>query len=731
MDYISRSWVSLALGLSIGAIGAIGTANSTIYVTILVLLAILFWLSIAHLSRLQICLFISAMLGTYYCAPSSKSVTDTGTLPAPRVAQIIHVHYTDTGAILTMENPAVDGGILYRLQGDTEELFVNRKVHLVGQISRTRPSQNPGGFDAQAWALTLGATWQFRGHIASIIPDSVQKSWRTRLTTLSRNQVSNGQHWYGRQVLKGLLLGDRTAVPNDALKAFKNTGTAHLLAVSGLHIGGCAWAVWALFCFLGQRFRLTYPHRLAGFVSILVTILFLMIAQAPLSAQRAAVMICYALVGGMIGRPVPSPRLVAMAVLVVLVPNPQLVTHPGFQFSFGAVIALVTLCRGFKGVKAWIAVAFIASIATWPIQVWHFGTLCPAAPLTNLILTPLASLIVVPVGLLGLALSPLTQLPLDFAAVLAEFLVSIADVFADWGAGVWVTGRWPSPIIALLPVLMLTVGYRYIQLLAMLTLTYAALVGMPPRHYVDFISVGQGDSILLVSDNRAALIDAGPSARASAIVGHLHRMGLARLEWVAITHHHPDHFAGLPFIMKHLDVGAIRHFPTRDLPKNWSLMVAQNNSLDQLARPIESGDTQLGSLHIRTYEPTKSRWVSENDRSVAFRVDGLSQSILLTGDLEGYGEFRLSQSLLGQIDILKLGHHGSRTSTSSQLVDLIRPRLAIASCGINNRYGFPHQDILYELVRREIPVLTTARDGLIRVDMGSASQAVKGYGNRK
>jgi len=724
MDYVSKTWVSLALGLVIGSISAIGYHT---YGVVLAVLAVLFWVKYTHCSRIQCCAVTAVALIAFVSIPDSTRSHNRLTSRATGMARIVGIHYGEAKTIITMKKSGLEGGILYGTTDKSDSYFVNQWVRMSGRMTKPASTASPGGFDALAWARTYGAIWQFRGEIHAIVNHRKDRSWHSRLVLFSRKKMDQGRHWYGRQVLKGLLLGDRRAIPEDALDAFQDTGTAHLLAVSGLHLGACSFAVWTLFCFLGQRLRMTYPHRLAGFASMVVTVLFLVIAQSPMSAKRAAVMICYGILGAMIGRPVPASRLVALAILIVLIPNPYLIKHPGFQFSFGAVIALVTLCRNFKGINAFIAVSFVASIATWPIQVWHFGTLCPWAPITNLVLTPLASLLVVPLGLLGLVLSPISQLPLDYAAALAEYFVSLTQTLAELTTGTMVVGRWPSPLFLILPVLLLTMGYPYIQLLSVVGLVYTGSVTVPPDHYVDFIPVGQGDSILLVSKKSAALIDAGPSSNASTIVGHLHRMGLSKLEWIAITHHHPDHFAGLPYLVRHLQVEQIKHLATNEVPDTWTQMVDQSPVLETLVAPIRSGDLGVGSLHVRAFRPTESRWVDENDRSIAFRVDGMTRSVLITGDLESFGELRLSHQGVGQIDILNLGHHGSRTSTGSAFLDALQPSLAVASCGAHNRYGFPHAKTLAELKERKIPILTTARDGLIRIHMGIGAQSVETY----
>ena len=240
----------------------------------------------------------------------------------------------------------------------------------------------------------------------------------------------------------------------------------------------------------------------------------------------------------------------------------------------------------------------------------------------------------------------------------------------------------------------------------------------PPEEYVDFIAVGQGDAILVVSRQTAAMVDVGPDPAANRVLSHLRNQGIRRLEWVLITHQHPDHYRGLETLVQYIEVGHVLHGPLLETSGDWLRLQERLSAFGIPMREVSSGEDLLGTIHLQRFAPVSSKHISENDRSVALRIDGQAGSVLLTGDLEAFGEKRLSSMDPGQVDVLKLGHHGSQTSTTLTLLNEILPSLSVASCGDRNRYGFPHKTILHRLQRAKIPVLSTAQHGLIRIILG-------------
>ena len=258
--------------------------------------------------------------------------------------------------------------------------------------------------------------------------------------------MMDGEPHYGHRLLTGILLGDRFNLPRDALDAFGESGTGHLLAVSGLHIGAAALSTFWIFNLLALRMRLRFPHRIGILGALVAVATMLMVSNAPLSAQRASLMITGYLMGRFVGLRIPILRCLYWAAIYLLWNDPGALSSPAFQFSFIAVFSLIRFAGGGSGPVSWLRVAFVAAVSTAPIQVWHFGTFAPTGLVANVILTPFTALVVVPLGLFGVICAPVSQLPLECAAISAQGMVCVAESLVEVFGGSLILGRWMTPI---------------------------------------------------------------------------------------------------------------------------------------------------------------------------------------------------------------------------------------------------------------------------------------------
>lgn len=590
-------------------------------------------------------------------------------------------------------------------------------VVVEGPFRRLADAANPGGFDSASWGRRRGVTWQTSGQLRMVRPAGPFESWIFGVRLQVRDTLERLDPSFGAGVLHGILLGDRHAVPDPARRAFEATGTAHLLAVSGLHVAGVASLSFLaiLITFLGIGVR--RAHRFAALFSLVPTLGYILLADAPLSAQRAGVMVAMFMFGVALGRRPHGLDCLGFAATTLLISNPLELAGPGFQFSFGTVFALLLWTGRGDGPRQWLSSSAVASLASTPVQAWHFGAIVPCAALSNLLVTPLASVLVIPVGLLSLFLAPLWPGSLVFAAHLAEILVAFTESIAELMGGEWITGRWVMPL-CLLPFAIALNVRRPIRL----AILSAVLVGTsvwirPPTDTVDFVSVGQGDAILIRSGGEVALIDVGPDPSARALRQYLRTQGISHIDRLYITHHHPDHFRGLLGLSTDATVRRLIHSGRPSANPEWNAVLDRYRESGTLLEVAKDGDLHLGRFNLRVFAPLSTPWVSENDGSIALRIDGPNRSILLTGDLEALGERYLLAQHPGSVDILKLGHHGSRTSTMEALLEAVRPSIAVVSLGLENRYGFPHAVVEERLRRRRVPVFRTDLHGLVRVHL--------------
>ncbi len=572
---------------------------------------------------------------------------------------------------------------------------------VLGPLKRPPPGDHPGLYDPRQRLALRGIAW--RGKEILLLEPAEDLMLRLRL--LARAQLQALDRSEGAGILAGLLLGDRSALSEHAIEVLRITGTGHLLAVSGLHVGGLVAALMLFITLVARRLRLCRPDRWAMAGGLLLIPPFLALTQFPLSACRAGLMLSLYLLGRLLGRPVNTFNLLGLTALLLLSQAPARAHTPGFQLSFVVVAALLLMPRK----SPWLSLLFTALLATAasaPIQLWHFGTLAPLAPIGNLILTPLTALILLPLSASALLLSPLWIGPLQLAAAGAEILLALGEALASWGS-LWILGsHWAFALSApLLLFLGFRLGWPRLALLAGLLACGGTALSWPRAAVVEALAVGQGDALLLRDGLRAILVDTGPDPRARILLAYLRRRGISQLEALILSHGHPDHTGGTGALLKALTVKQIFFNGRPGLPP-WPVP----------RRAPGREHLSLGRLELEFFPPAADA-PSENNASLAIRVQGPSHSLLLTGDLEAAGEAALLAQDPQPVSLLKAAHHGSRSSSGAALLRVLNPKEIIFNTGRDNRFGFPHQEVLKRAKASGARCWRTDRHGLIQIHL--------------
>ncbi|MFN3198376.1 MAG: DNA internalization-related competence protein ComEC/Rec2 [Bradymonadia bacterium] len=637
---------------------------------------------------------------------------------SPLVGEIVALHTRGPSYVIDVAPDQVRPWRLrIILDARNPEMAPGARVRFSGAIRSPTPVDNPWQFDHGAHLARDQVAWLGRGVVQVVTPGTPGLALRAREVARSRLKSIGAPQ--GAAVLMGLLLGDRHAVDDRARQGFQRSGLAHLMAVSGLHVGGLALSVMALVTWLARRLGAALPFRWAVAPAILAVWIMVALAQHPLSATRAGIMAAVALVGRAMGRPADPLNLVGAAAIWVLVDDPLAWQGPAFQMSFGAVVALILAPRHWSGPMGALAVATLAACSTAPIQAWHFGSATPIAPLANLLLVPIAAFVVVPLGAFGLVVFPLTEQPLLWAAHCSGWLSEAALILARWGdGGVMVGAQAALPLTA---PLIVALGIRLQR--ARLAMVVALVVGVlwlgnrSSTLMVECLAVGQGDALLISTPEGAALIDGGPDTAGRVLLSHLHRQGVTRLRWVALSHGHPDHFNGLMPLLEDRAITIEAFYYNGRWPRGPDGQRMAKALARRGVRPRRPPvDAQsIGALQVRFLAVGGPAYWSENDASLVVRLDGPGGSMLLTGDVEAEAEAGLVARGIKPVDVLKAGHHGSKTSSTAGFIDALSPRAVIFTTGRDNRYGFPHGPVRRRYRQRNIEQWRTDRHGLVRV----------------
>ena len=483
---------------------------------------------------------------------------------------------------------------------------------------------------------------------------------------------------------------------------FSVTGTAHLIAVSGSHLAIVGFVIESAL----QKTRLS--RGLQRGLLVLALAAYAVFTGASPSAVRACCMVAATLVANGAGRRRHglSALFVTMAIFVLL--RPTVLFEMGFQLSCASVFAILCFCPYAtyalvelgvpSGVASILSVTLCSQLATLPVTIPTFGTFSLIAPLANAVIGPVisvllaSSVVLVPCSLVPL----LSRVALVVPMIVARCALFFEQLFAAVpGASVTVPPDtvWVYVVPFALAVLLvwwprprarpMAAGLACLVLLAAIPYVYWDRFASPS---VTLLDVGQADAILIRQGGAVALVDCGLDER---VVSALVRNNVHHIDAVFVTHWDEDHWGGLPAVLEQFSVGTIA--VAADALEDAPAEVLSRPGVEY--RQVRRGDTvDIGSFCARVMWPFESVDGEGNEDSLVLLLSyvqgGQSLRMLLTGDAELDQEREFVQKV-GDIDVLKLGHHGSKVSVDLDLLEALKPELSIASAGEGNRYGHP------------------------------------------
>ncbi len=615
-------------------------------------------------------------------------------------------------------------------------------------------ARNPNGFDYRYYLWTRHIDIIVEGP-AIVLAHRPRPGWHLgRATAVARQAIkSQLQTWLGSpqaELLAGLLLGDKTGLDRETREQFQRVGVAHLLAVSGLHVGYIVVILMAMATLL----RLPGWGRLAAILPFLAG--YVLLTGAPPSVVRAAIMAGLYLWGRALQRRPNTWNILAAAAIISVLIDPRSQFTPGFQLSFTAVAGILYLLPRLQAplkettIGAWLyngsvrrfitdlaLVSISAQLGTMPLQALYFHVLPIYGLAANLLVVPVAG-IAVAAGSLALASAPLFSLAGEVFAQTAWLATTGIQYtifrLSTWPLGVVVTGHpgWALPagiVIVLLGLPWLFTGERRRRLFYLLAggLLLANLA-LWPRVWatrelqVTVLDVGQGDAIhLSLPGGEQIMIDFGPTTprfdSGARVVGpYLKGLGITRLDGAVITHPHSDHIGGLSWLLENVPLDTLWDTDNTIRNRLYEQVLALSDSLGVPRRIRRAGEVVTrGEVDLLVLAPDSLQAVNpgkENNASLVLLVRYGGTGILLMGDTEQESEWRLlAYGPALAADWLKIGHHGAATNGSRPFLEAVAPQGVAISVGRRNRFGHPAPETLGRLA---------AIDNLHRTDLGGA-----------
>jgi competence protein ComEC len=671
-------------------------------------------------------------------------------LPVERQGQILSatVRIADFPEVLpgsvqfvgeTLDDPSLPGRIRLRWYDAPELPKLGETWRLQLRLRRPRGLANDTGFDYELWLArqNIGGTGYVvadnaNARAAGFVMDR-RSVLRQRLVDRIVEVTGDGD---ASAVLLAITVGARHLISQEQWERYAASGTSHLMAISGLHIGLAAVGAWLLGRMIFPAFcRSANIRDLAAVTAVVAACAYAEISGFEIPARRAMLMTLLVMVAFVLRRQISSDKVIAASCLVVFASDPLAIHAPGFKLSFGAVAILLWTARQrfydrgagrasgartiITGIKRLSALQLTLLFGLFPMTVLIFGRVSWVAPAVNLLVLPLFNMVTVPAALLGLLLGgPLAfsgDLLLRLAWHSVRLTLWLIDAASDWPPA---SAQVAAATGAMLFVVLLTAVWAAAppgfpgRKLAFLAAVSALLhkPPAPPSGCVDLIAleVGQGLSVVLRTPRRTLIFDTGPSFRGGSDLGQLvlvpwlKSAGLTEVDLLVVSHSDDDHSGGAVSLLEAVDVKQIM----------------AGEPLGRIDRPqlrCRNGQAWLwDGIRFSVMHPGLYPLQSDNNASCVLEVSAGTYRILLTGDIESPVENHLARiGALTPADIVVVPHHGSRTSSGAAFVRALRPPVAIVSTGYRNRWGFPKGEVVERWQEAGARVMNTATSGAI------------------
>ncbi len=614
-----------------------------------------------------------------------------------------------------------------------------QRLELEVRLRRPRGFANPGGGDYEARMLRagLGATGYVRAatrhgrtagdiarHPVLVARDSIHTAIRAALG----ERPATG-------IVAGLAVGLQDALGPGQWRELARSGTSHLMAISGLHIGlfgiVAGWLAGRVQRWRQRRGALGTARDAAVVAGSLAACGYAALAGGNVPAQRTAIMIAIVAAALLGRRRVGSADALAAAAIAVLALEPLAPLAPGFWLSFGAVAAILLVTSGQLvrpgTVRGYAQAQWAVTAGLVPVLVGSFGVVSLVSVAVNFLAIPLYTLLIVPSVLLATALVMIAPgagaAALQAVAWLIEATWPLIAVPASWTWATWgVAGlsplAWVVLVAGAVAALAPLPGPGRLAGLALAVAACGWRPAAPDWGAARFamLDVGQGLAAVVETQRHVLVYDAGPAFRtgtdagALAVEPYLRHRGRPHVDLLVASHDDLDHAGGAASLARLMPV---------------ERRVASGHALDELGpveRCVRGQRWEWDGVAFEWLHPGPDPPPGDNDASCVLRVSVGSQVVLLTGDIERDAEAQITTQLAAQgrsrpVDVLIVPHHGSRTSSTARFVAMTRPRWALVSSGHRNRWGFPKPEVIERWQQAGATVLVGSSTGAIEFEL--------------
>ena len=558
----------------------------------------------------------------------------------------------------------------------------------------------------------------------------------SKLRNIILDRIKNNIENTNSQILNAVLVGDKTSLEKEIKDSFRISNLSHMLAISGAHFGFII-----IFCtFLVKRLKF---KRLGQIITIFLIVFFMTLTGMTPSVVRAGIMAIISIFSSILKRKTDIYTSLAIALFIQIINNPYVIFDVGLQLSFGGVLGIALFTKPIEEklnrikelkINSALAVTLGANIIIMPIMMYQFSTISLTFVISNLLAGSLLGAIMI----LGFVSVILNIKPLYFVLnLLVSVFSKIASICSKLPLSL-IYIKTPSLIQVFLIYFIIFLFYLILIerlnlfrikqiIISFLIIIFILNYRIPNNNLIiHFIDVGQGDSCLMLHKGYVIMIDGGGSTDSKYDIGentllpYLLARKINKIDYLIVSHFDSDHAQGFIFVLKHLKVkNAILPIQATNsnLYQNF-ISICQAKKINVIY--LKRGDFfNIGDLKFETLHPS-NKFISENamnNNSLVLRLDFFNTSILFTGDIEAIAEQELVLKCKSKldVDILKVGHHGSKTSTTEGFLKAVSPKIALIGVGLDNKFGHPGEEVIKRLEERKVSIFRTDKECEINI----------------
>lgn len=632
----------------------------------------------------------------------------------------------------SIQNLAAPRRVRLNWQGEHDPVRVGDAWQLQVRLKQPHGNVNPGSFDYEKWLFEhrINALGYVHASPKNFLLEIHR--WRQPIDRLRQHlaesikQILSNSRYIG--FMTALTVGVRDEITPDQWQVMRNTGTNHLMAIAGLHIGLMTGMVFFMINFLWRRtgkFMLYLPvPQAAACGALIIAILYSALAGFALPTQRAVIMLTVFLITTLLRRQLPPWNALLIAMFLILILDPLAPLSDSFWLSFGAVAMIIVGMSARLHTNTlwwrWGRTQWVVAVGLIPLSLLCFQQVSLIGFIANIIAIPWVGFIVLPLGLIGVFLFLISPTSGSIIFLLAERLLAVGWPVMQWLAGIQRL-QWYSYIhnqslllaVTIMSFLLLAPrGFpgRWLAGIWVLPLVIWTPPGPNPGEiWFTLLDVGQGLSAVIQTQHHVAIFDTGArfsdnfDMGDSVVIPYLRTIGARQVDRLIISHGDNDHIGGAYSVLAQIPVKHIvTSEPTRFLPR--------------IAGYCQQGQTwQWDGVTFEFLYPQRGNQEQDNDRSCVLRISNQHHSLLLTGDIERKSEQYLLANYATHLPatILVVPHHGSRTSSTLDFIRAVHPQYALLAVGYRNRYRLPNKEVLARYDRGNIARIDTVTSGAI------------------